>query len=92
MLFLEVDIALRGTTLLVVCIVLLLLVLGLIFMMRSRFSGFASKDHTDTVNKTLLGSRTKYPQVNALKNFRTPLTLLGSVSYTHLTLPTTPYV
>ena len=76
MLFL-VDIALTGTTLGVVMAVLFLLVLGLVFAMRSRFSGFSSTDHDDMVTKSLLGSRTKYPQVNALKNFRTPLTLLG---------------
>ena len=93
MLFL-VDIALTGTTLAVVMGVLFLLVLGLVFAMRSRFSGFASQDHDNIVTKSLLGSRTKYPQVAALKNFRTPLTLLGlalSVGLTTLAFGWTQY-
>ena len=94
MLLLEIDIALTGKALGITCLVILLLVFGLVFFMRSRFSGFASSDHSDDVNKSLMGSRTKYPQVNALSNFRTPLTLLGlalSIGLTTLAFGWTQY-
>ncbi len=77
MLFL-VNIALTGNALLGVVVVLILLLVGLIFFMRSNFASFASKEHASRPVKSLLANRTKYEQVNALgKTYTMPFSLLG---------------